>query len=139
MTGLSKLKVPGPTTIPLTEPFWNAAAKSEFIIQHCTSCDRHVFYPREICPHCWANALHWVPASGNGRLKSFSVIHRPGHPGWAAVTPYTVGLVELAEGPTMLSHILGDDPAVGQALTFAPTNIGGRVLPCFQITKQTHE
>ena len=135
MTDLSNLKVPGPTMIPLTEPYWDAAANGHLIIQHCGSCNQHVFYPREICPHCWADALSWVPASGKGRLKSFSIIHRPGHPGWAEVTPYTVGLVELAEGPTMLSHILGDAPEIGQPLTFTPTNVGGRILPFFRITQ----
>ncbi|OSP54770.1 Zn-ribbon domain-containing OB-fold protein [Pseudoruegeria sp. SK021] len=138
MTNLTDINVPGPTTIPLTEPFWDAAAEGRFILQLCGGCQQHVFYPREICPHCWSGDLHWVPASGQGTLKSFTIVHRPGHPGWMAVTPYTVGLVALAEGPTMLSHILGDAPQVGQAVGFAPTNIGGRVLPCFRIiTSQT--
>jgi uncharacterized protein len=133
MSALSDINVPGPTAIALTEPFWAAAAEGRFILQHCGACQKHVFYPREICPHCWSADLQWVPASGRGRLKSFTVVHRPGHPGWMAVAPYTLGLVALAEGPTMLSHILGEAPQVGLPLAFAPTNIGGRVLPCFRI------
>jgi uncharacterized protein len=132
MTELSELKVPGPTQIELTSPFWDAASEGRLILQHCLACDRGIFYPREICPHCWSDRLEWRQASGHGRLKTFSRIHRPGHPGWATVAPYVVGLVELDEGPTMLSHILGTDPKVGDALRFAPTNIGGRVLPCFE-------
>ena len=81
-----------------------------------------------------SSTFSWEEASGLGRLKSFSVVHKPGHPGWAPVAPYVVGLVELDEGPTMLSHILpGDkDPVVGDRLELKPTNIGGRVLPAFQ-------
>ncbi|MCE8470816.1 OB-fold domain-containing protein, partial [Rhodovulum sulfidophilum] len=60
------------------------------------------------------------------------LIWKPGHPGWIPAAPYVVGLVELAEGPTMLSHILGKAPEIGMDLTLAPTNTGGRVLPCFR-------
>lgn len=134
MTDLSTLKVAGPIYEPLNQPFWQAAAAGVLKVQRCSSCERHVFYPRPICPHCWADALDWVVVSGKGRLKSFSEIWKPGHPGWIPAAPYLVGLVELDEGPTMLSHILADDNLArpGDRLSFAPTNIGGQVLPCFR-------
>lgn len=61
-------------------------------------------------------------------------MHRPAHPGWLPAAPYVVGLVELAEGPTMLSFILPGPrpPRVGNALLLTPTAIGGRVLPAFK-------
>lgn len=131
---LAELQVPGPTKTALTEPFWEAAEKGRLLLQHCGACGTWVFYPRAICPHCWSDDLEWKEASGTGRLKSFSQIWKPGHPGWSPAAPYFVALVELAEGPTMLSHVLTDrtDLSVGDALTFVPTMIGGRVLPCFQ-------
>lgn len=134
MTALSDLQVPGPTVTPLTRPFWEAAAEGALMIQRCQGCGSAVFYPRAICPHCWADALVWEQASGEGRLKSVSQIWKPGHPGWIPATPYYVGLVELAEGPTMLSHILAPAGSltVGDALRFAPQDIGGRILPCFE-------
>ena len=128
------LSVPGPTTIPLTEPFWAAAEQGLLTTQKCASCGSHVFYPRGRCPNCWADALDWVQVSGKGRLKSFSEVWKPGNPGWIPATPYVVGLVTLDEGPTLLSTILCEGvPTVGESLTFVPFNIGGRVLPCFQI------
>lgn len=135
---LTDLKVPGPTVTTLTEPFWTAAETGQLLIQRCSDCGRAVFYPRAICPHCWSDALAWEVASGAGRLKSFSQIWKPGHPGWIPATPYVVGLVELAEGPTMLSHILTGEgaPKVGESVTFEATYIGGRVLPCFKIMNQ---
>ena len=137
MTALSELNVPGPTIIPLTEPLWTAAAKGRLSVQRCGSCDAHVFYPRGRCPYCWADALAWVEISGRGSLKSFSEVWKPGHSGWLPAVPYVVGLVALAEGPTMLSHILIDkNPVrVGDPLLLVPTNIGGRVLPCFAIDR----
>lgn len=138
MTELSDLKVPGPTEIALTEPFWAAASAGKLMIQRCEDCGGAVFYPREICPHCWSEHLSWFEASGNGMLKSFSVVHKPAHPGWVPVAPYIVGLVELEEGPTMLSHILANSvaPMVGHALRLKPTNIGGRILPVFETIEE---
>jgi uncharacterized OB-fold protein len=132
------LKTPGPTITALTAPFWEAASQGRLIIQHCDDCGESVFYPRPVCPHCWSDWLRWKDASGSGRLKSFSVIHKPGHPGWQPIAPFTVGLVELAEGPTMLSFI--HEPAdgnltVGDPLKLKPTKIAGRVLPAFERIK----
>jgi hypothetical protein len=134
MTDLSTLQVPGPIYEPLNGPFWEGAAKGELNIQHCLACKRHVFYPRPICPHCWVDALTWVQASGNARLKSVCEVHKPGHPGWLPVAPYLVGLAELDEGPTLLSYIVAarNAASVGDRLRFAPTTIGGRILPCFR-------
>ena len=127
MTSLSELNVPGPTVTALTEPFWAAARVGKLLIQRCRDCNRAVFYPRGLCPHCWAGTLDWEEASGAGRLKSFSLVRKPGHPGWTRAAPYMVGLVELR-------HILTDGRgvAVGDSLHFAPTDIGGRILPCFE-------
>lgn len=138
MTELSELKVPGPTEIALTGLFWAAASAGKLMIQRCSDCEEAVFYPREICPHCWSEHLSWFEASGNGMLKSFSVVHKPAHPGWVPVAPYIVGLVELEEGPTMLSHILANNvtPVVGRALRLKPTNIGGRILPAFETIEE---
>jgi acyl dehydratase/uncharacterized OB-fold protein len=131
---LDLLKTPGPTITALTAPFWQAASEGRLVIQCCQACGKAVFYVRPICPHCWGNRLAWREASGGGRLKSFSVVHKPGHPGWLPAAPYVVGLVELDEGPTMLSFIVaGEDAcAVGQSLVLAPTRIGGRLLPAFK-------
>jgi uncharacterized OB-fold protein len=128
---LADLKVPGPTNSPLDAPFWQAAADHRFVLQHCSDCRRWVFYPRQICPHCWSRNLSFAPASGRGRLKTWSVIHRPGHPGWEPIAPYAIGLIELAEGPTMLSHILTDAPALHLPLQVSFTRVGGETLPCF--------
>ncbi len=132
---LDLLRTPGPTITALTSPFWKATDEGRLVIQQCEACDKAVFYPRNICPHCWSDRLAWKEASGRGRLKSFSIVHKPGHPGWLPVVPYAVGLVELEEGPTMLSFILrkhDEALAVGKPVALIPTRIGGRTLPAFR-------
>jgi len=135
MNILADLKTPGPTIIALTAPFWDAAANGKLLIQRCEDCGKAVFYPRVICPHCWSRRLNWEPASGRGTLKSFSVVHKPGHPGWLPAAPYIVGLVQLSEGPTMTSFILSEkrEAAVGNAVQLTPIKIGKRILPAFRI------
>ena len=134
MTDLSSLNVPGPTIVELTAPFWDAAKRGKLLVQRCAGCRNAVFYPREICPYCWSSDLGWEETPGRGRLKSYSTVHKPSHPGWVPAVPYHVGLVELDEGPTLLSHILlqPEHLTVGVRLKLKPVEIGGRVLPAFE-------
>jgi uncharacterized protein len=132
---LGALDVPGPTITSISAPFWRAAAEGRLQMQHCEDCGRTVFDPRGHCPHCWGRHLTWCDASGFGSLKSFSTVHKPGHPGWLPVAPYTVGLIELDEGPTMLTFVIAGDggpPPVGAKMQLAPTYIGARRMPCFR-------
>lgn len=131
------LDIPGPTVTATSAPFWAAARDGRLDLQHCAGCERWVFYPREICPHCWSGVLRWRTAGGRGRLLTWSVIHRPGHPGFAPAAPYAVGLVRLDEGPTMLSAVLGP---VGALALDAPLRVrfetaGGAVLPLFELDR----
>lgn len=129
------LMVPGPTITPITKPFWDAVARMEFILQKCCDCGEWVFYPRSNCPHCWSNQLEWKPASGEGTLKTWSIVHRPGHPGWAAVTPYVLGVVELEEGPSMLTHLFVDSDQelkIGQPLKVKYIKCNDVWLPFFE-------
>ena len=130
------LKAPGPTITALTAPFWEAAEQGRLIIQHCEDCGSAIFYPRPICPHCWNSHLSWRDASGKGTLRSWSTVHRPGHPGWEPAAPYTVGIVKLVEGPTMLSLILKATTAafaLDAPVRLKPTRVAGRTLPAFEI------
>lgn len=117
----SLLEVPPPTPTAETAPFWAAAREGVLLLQHCAACGRWVFYPRALCPHCWADALEWKAASGRGRIRSFTVVHKPGHPSWRVAAPYVVAVVELDEGPRMLSALVGVDPA--DVRVFLPVSV----------------
>ena len=77
--------------------------EGEFHIQRCRSCGKHVFYPRLACTGCGRNDLEWVRASGRGTVYAVSVINRRPEKGG----PYNVVLVELEEGPRMMSCVVG--------------------------------
>lgn len=101
---------PGPTPVPVSEPFWAGVRRGELLVQRCRRCDRHQLYPRVLCARCWHRELDWVPASGEGRVATCTVVHRPGHPAWADRVPYVLALVELAEGPRLMTNVVGVAP-----------------------------
>lgn len=90
-------------------PYWEAASRDILLIRICRQCGQSHFMPRYICPFCWSDELDWVEASGRGTIYSFTIVHRASDPSFADRTPYVLALVELAEGPRMVSNIIGAD------------------------------
>jgi uncharacterized OB-fold protein len=85
-----------------------------FVLQRSQSSGRHVFYPRVAEPGTGAQDLEWVDASGLGAVYAMTVIH-PKPP----AEPYNVVLVDLDEGPRMMSRV--------EHLEDSPLQIGMRV------------
>lgn len=93
-----------------TRPYWEAAARGSLLLKRCLDCRITHFYPRTVCPHCLSDRLDWVEASGRGVIYSFTVVHRAADPALAERVPYVVALVELEEGPRMMTNIVGCAP-----------------------------
>lgn len=89
--------------------YWNAARERRLVIRKCKSCGALHFMPRHLCPTCWSDQLEWVDAKGTGTVHSFSIIRRASSPAFASKVPYVTALIDLDEGPRMVSNILGDD------------------------------
>jgi uncharacterized OB-fold protein len=102
-----------PKPVPIVNtwgrPFWDAAREGHLVLQRCRDCGRHVFYPRIACPHCQADALEWVEASGRGTLYSFTVVQANAPSAFARDVPYVVAVVRLDEGVQMLTNIVECD------------------------------
>ncbi|MEN4922070.1 OB-fold domain-containing protein [Achromobacter spanius] len=77
-----------------------------FLIQHCAGCDRAVFYPRMICPHCGADKLAWTEPDGRGAVYSTTVVRRKPDAGG----DYNVALIDLREGVRLMSRVEGIAP-----------------------------
>ena len=99
-----------------SRPYWEAAREHRLVVQRCGACGKHVFYARALCPHCHAEGLEWVEASGRGTVHSFTVARRPAGPWFADRVPYVVALVDLDEGVRMLGSLRVEPDAarVGQ-------------------------
>jgi uncharacterized OB-fold protein len=97
---------PIPVPTPETQVFWDKAREHELWIQRCNACDHAYFYPRSECPHCLSSDVAWIHASGRGTLYSYMINHRL-PPGFREEGPYAIAIVELDEGPRMMSNIVG--------------------------------
>ena len=108
--GMPRRFVPEPT--PETQPFWDGCKQGELRLQRCTSCSHTYFPPRPFCPKCAHREVSWVKASGKAKLYSYVIHHRPA----AGFTPpYSIAVVELDEGPRMMTNII-DCPQTPEAL-----------------------
>jgi uncharacterized OB-fold protein len=101
---------PFPVPYRAAEPYWAATEQGRLLVQRCSN-EHLQFYPRAHCRHCGSTTLNWMISSGEGVLHTFSVVHRPGHAGFADRLPYVFGIVELREGPRVTSNIIDVDPA----------------------------
>ena len=89
-----------------SEPYWSGAKEHRLRLPRCMECGKHHFYPRELCPHCWSDRIEWRDASGRGVIYSYTIARRPAGPAFKEDTPYAVAIVELEEGPRMMSNIV---------------------------------
>lgn len=102
---------PQPLEDEASRPFWEATRQRRLLYQWCTACTRPVFFPRDICPGCLGSTtLEWRESAGQGTVYTFSNVHRPQMPNFVLPAPYTVALIELAEGVRLMSNVVNCKP-----------------------------
>lgn len=109
MSGSARAPLPRPVDNPLQKPFWDAAAHGALAFQRCDDCGNAFLPAREECPECLGAALKWETASGEATLVSWVVYYRAFSSAFEGRLPYVVALVELAEGPRLLTNLAVDD------------------------------
>lgn len=132
------MTLPEPRIEATTAPYWQAAAEERLLLPRCRSCGRVHHHPRGLCPYCWSADLDWVEAAGTGEVVTFSVVHQPPSPAFAV--PYVLAVVELTEGPRMMTNIIDVDPArvtVGMAVTVTFEQRTQTTLPQFRPASRT--
>jgi uncharacterized OB-fold protein len=127
---------PMPTPDVDSQAYWQGLKEGKLLLQHCADCGHVQFYQQSFCRKCGCENMEHRPASGRGTVHSFSVVHRAPGPAFKQDTPYAVLLVELEEGPRMISSLTGADPAevvfdMEVELVCDPVN-GQVVLPRFR-------
>ena len=101
-----------PLPTPETKHFWDGARVGELHLQRCDACANVYFPPRPFCPACASREVSVFAASGRATLYSYVIHHRP-VPGFTP--PYAIAVVELAEGPRMMTNIV-ECPQTPEAL-----------------------
>jgi uncharacterized OB-fold protein len=128
-----------PPDTEVSKPFWEGCREGKLQLQHCGECGKYQFYPRIVCSHCGAATLSWKAASGRGIIASFTVVRRGISEAYTA--PYIIALIDLAEGPRMMSSIVNANPDevyVGASVNVNFESWGGNyVLPVFKIDESS--
>jgi uncharacterized OB-fold protein len=99
-----------PTIDSASAPYWEAAREGRLLIAECESCGKVHHYPRPFCPYCWSEDVHPVQASGAGTLYTYSTVYVNDLAPFKERLPYVAAIVELTEGPRLMTAIEGAAP-----------------------------
>ena len=120
---------------PLTAPFWEAARRGDLLIQKCTACGRHQFYPRPFCLACSSYEVTWVVARGSGEVYSQTEVHMQASPEFEP--PYVVAIVQLDEGPKFMTNIVNGRCDIGDKVKVVWRARGAKPpIPLFEPMKK---
>ncbi|HMM78280.1 MAG TPA: OB-fold domain-containing protein [Gammaproteobacteria bacterium] len=127
---------PLPRITDLTRPYWEAIQRGELQLQRCEDCGAWVYYPNPWCRACYSGRLSWQRCAGTGTLYSYSIVHYPPYPAFAADVPYVLATVELSEGPHLMTNLVNcplEDVHIGLALRLCfEVRDGGFKVPQFE-------
>ena len=87
---------------PTTAPFWAAAERRELLIQRCTDCGAHQFYPRPFCLSCNGQSLEWVQAAGTGTVHARTTVHLQVLPDMEIAVAHGIGGISNSVGATVV-------------------------------------
>ena len=128
--------LPEPFVNADSEAYWAAAKEGRLVLQQCADCGHVEFMPRHVCPKCWSENRTWTDAAGTGTVHSFSIVHRAPLPAFREDCPYVVALIDLDEGPRMMTNIVGDGAcqvAIGSEVEVCFEDRGEAKLPQFRL------
>ena len=92
-----------------TRPYWEAAKQGRLLIKACNACGEVHHYPRPFCPTCWSEDVEWREVSGRGTIYTYSIVFRNDLPPFNEWSTYVPAIVELEEGPRLMTNIVETD------------------------------
>jgi len=93
-----------------TKSYWEGCKRHKLLLPKCRACGKTFFFPRDFCAQCLSEDIEWIQMSGRGKVHTFSVIERPPSAPFAEDVPYVVAIIELDEGPRMMSDLVDIAP-----------------------------
>jgi uncharacterized protein len=99
-----------PFVQPETEYFWKGVANDELLLRRCVTCKvaQHPAHATAVCPTCHGFDFEHFPASGHGTVYTWIKSIHPTKPDDA---PRIIAVIELAEGPRLVSNVIDVDVA----------------------------
>ena len=125
---------PLPRITPDNEPFYQALREGRFVLPYCAECGQPHLPPGPVSPFCFALTIEWRPASGRGRISTWTVVHKAWFPAFAGDIPYNVVQVELEEGPRLTANVVdvsNEELEIGLPVQI----VVGEALPRFRVAR----
>src|SRR6266403_1333125 len=97
--------LPNPMT-PEAKPYWDGLREQKLMLPKCGACAHVFWYPRVACPRCHTRNIGWIQSKGRGTLHAFEIGYQSFNKAFKVPPPYVLAMVELAEGPRMLSNLI---------------------------------
>ncbi len=107
---MNKYNKPLPNVNDDNKEFWAGCKVHQLRFQKCQSCGNVRWPASPFCPQCFARGMEWIISEGRGYVYSYAVYHVAYYPGFEKEIPYVVAIVELEEGPRLLTNIVGCRP-----------------------------
>jgi len=116
--------------------YWRGAARGELQLPRCRSCASLTWPPKSRCPVCGSSEIEWMRSSGRGVVHTFTVVRQAPDPYFNSKLPYVVAMVQLDEGPRLMSNVTDCDVEtvhIGMPVAVAFVDAGdGLALPVFR-------
>jgi uncharacterized OB-fold protein len=130
---------PLPVPSKWSKAFWDNAKQHKLTFKKCSKCGTIDQPPYLYCTNCGAEEHTWIPSSGKGTLYAFSTTYIGAPPAFTADQPFTIVVVDLAEGTRMMSTIVEakpEDLKIGMAVEVVWDDVTPEVsLPRFRPVK----
>jgi uncharacterized protein len=97
----SSFDKPGPVA-----QYFRYLAEGQFKLQRSRRSGEYFYYPCAFATGASSDDLEWMEVSGNGTVYSSTTVRRPNKHGG----DFNSSVVELEEGPRMLTRVLGVEP-----------------------------
>ena len=111
---------------------WTAGEQA-ISYQSCAGCGSRQYFRRSFCAACGGADPVEQRASGEGTVYAVTRVCRAATPEAREYVPYTIVLVDTAEGFRMMAH--GDnDLAIGDQVTARYRRFAGGLVPHFERT-----
>jgi len=134
------MSFPVPEITEINRPYWQSLAKGQLMFQHCLSCGSNRLPARANCPNCLSPEAEWQRANGWGKVVSWVVYHHAYADHLKSQVPYDVSIVELDEGPRLLTNITNSNAGralgIGQRVRLKIETVKGVALARFEIPDQ---
>ncbi len=106
-----------------------ALKKNKLLGLKCSDCGTITCPPMMVCHECAGTNLEITEISGKGKIVTFTTSYVTAE-GREGELPYTIVMVELAEGPWIMGNLIDINPQkVGIELIGKSVVLGSKVFP----------